>query len=265
MLTNRRNDGDGVIITDLINKNSENIIIDNCNIKGCRRQGISIISGENIEINNCEIFNIEGTAPQAAIDLESWNVRQNIDNIKIHNNKIYDLGSKQAIFVLEKAKTVDISNNELYGGIYSNNIREILNIEKNEVYDCKICIELPEDFKAGGEFIKRSVIKNNKLNNTSICLKNVNDAVIRNNILKNKGSIIYNTNIAIYRKIFYDNAIKQFHIGVENTDMNYKVFVGQNEYYNIDENIEWISNKQIEISNDENKIEKYIDRVEKGD
>lgn len=76
---------------------------------------------------------------------------------------------------------------------------------------------------------------------------------------------IYNTNIAIYRKIFYDNAIKQFHIGVENTDMNYKVFVGQNEYYNIDENIEWISNKQIEISNDENKIEKYIDRVEKGD
>ena len=68
--------GDGIYISqfnssETILNNSENITINNCVIHNNRRQGISIISGENIEIVNNEIHSIKGTNPQSGIDLEA--------------------------------------------------------------------------------------------------------------------------------------------------------------------------------------------------
>ena len=48
-----------------------NIIIKNCVISGCRRQGISVTCVDGIVIRNCKITDISGTAPQSGIDFET--------------------------------------------------------------------------------------------------------------------------------------------------------------------------------------------------
>ena len=46
------------------------IEIMNCELYQCRRQGVSIVIGHHIKINNCNIHDIRGTAPGSAIDIE---------------------------------------------------------------------------------------------------------------------------------------------------------------------------------------------------
>lgn len=53
-----------------IDGNSQNIHVSNCTLDNGRRQGISVISGDNIIIENCLITNVGGTPPQCAIDVE---------------------------------------------------------------------------------------------------------------------------------------------------------------------------------------------------
>ena len=60
------------------------IKIDNCVLRGSRRQGISITRGKHVTISNCEIANISGTMPQYAIDIEP-NMRCEVDNVLIKN------------------------------------------------------------------------------------------------------------------------------------------------------------------------------------
>ena len=56
----------------------------NINISNCRRQGISILCGENILIDNLICTDINGTNPRACIDLESENAADRIGNIRIN-------------------------------------------------------------------------------------------------------------------------------------------------------------------------------------
>lgn len=49
---------------------SKNIIIEDCTLHDSRRQGISVVGCEGLLVKNCDIYNIEGDAPQAGIDLE---------------------------------------------------------------------------------------------------------------------------------------------------------------------------------------------------
>ena len=51
-------------------EHSNNIIIKNCTLDNGRRQGISVTSSNNVQIINCNISNINGTAPESAIDYE---------------------------------------------------------------------------------------------------------------------------------------------------------------------------------------------------
>ena len=53
-----------------IDGNSQNVHICNCILDHGRRQGISVISGNDIVIENCLITNVGGTPPQCAIDVE---------------------------------------------------------------------------------------------------------------------------------------------------------------------------------------------------
>lgn len=66
--------GDGIYIGVSNEKNSseysENLNIRGCLIQNHYRQGISVISAVNLTINNCEILNTRGTAPEAGIDFE---------------------------------------------------------------------------------------------------------------------------------------------------------------------------------------------------
>ena len=63
---------------------SKNIKIDNCVLRGSRRQGISITKANSVTVSNCRIADISGTNPQYAIDIEP-NKHCVVDNVLIRN------------------------------------------------------------------------------------------------------------------------------------------------------------------------------------
>jgi len=63
---------------------TERVKIENCELTGSRRQGISITNGNDITISDCHIADISGTMPQYAIDIEP-NVKCVVDNVLIKN------------------------------------------------------------------------------------------------------------------------------------------------------------------------------------
>ena len=71
--------GDGIDIDGVSNSMDNicsNILINNCNIHNCRRQGISVEHCQNSIIQNCtinDIGNPKNTPPTAAIDIEPYN------------------------------------------------------------------------------------------------------------------------------------------------------------------------------------------------
>lgn len=68
--------GDGIVLDshDELTGENNDIVVRNCVIHDCRRQGISVvIGGKHNEITGCHIYNISGTAPQSGIDIEPNN------------------------------------------------------------------------------------------------------------------------------------------------------------------------------------------------
>jgi hypothetical protein len=63
---------------------SKDIRISNCQLRGSRRQGISITKAENVIISHCRIADISGTNPQYAIDIEP-NKRCVVDDVLIEH------------------------------------------------------------------------------------------------------------------------------------------------------------------------------------
>ena len=77
--------GDGIYIGSSTSQKNDHIEINSVKIDNCRRNGISITHGSNIEILNAVISNTNGVAPMAGIDIEPNNGMAAIDNIKIIN------------------------------------------------------------------------------------------------------------------------------------------------------------------------------------
>ena len=105
--------GDGVYISSPtgISSSKKQIKIVNSTIDNCRRNGISIVQGENILINNNLIKNTNGTAPQHGIDIEA-SKGKTFKKITISNNTIYGNGSHTSIMVFyRQISTGDISLN----------------------------------------------------------------------------------------------------------------------------------------------------------
>ncbi len=69
-----------------VGSSSKNVTIDNCTLIDGRRQGISVTSANGVTIKNCNISNVNGTAPQYAIDIEP-NEGDTVDNVLIDNVK----------------------------------------------------------------------------------------------------------------------------------------------------------------------------------
>lgn len=87
--------GDGIYIGEgEIGRTSENIRIIGIKADQNRRQGLSLISGRNIEILGAKITNTHGTAPSAGIDIEPSDVRNVLDNIMIAD--LYTAGNQGA-------------------------------------------------------------------------------------------------------------------------------------------------------------------------
>jgi hypothetical protein len=108
--------GDGIYLANSYTTTglpSKNITVNNHTADGCRRQGVSITSGDTITFNNPVWKNIAGTAPEAGLDIEPDDNNAVLRAIRIVNPKtlgcagagiqVY-LGS----FAGPVAKTVDI-------------------------------------------------------------------------------------------------------------------------------------------------------------
>lgn len=89
--------GENVVISDItikecwgdciyVGNSSKNVTIENCTLIDGRRQGISVTSANGVIIKNCNISNVNGTAPQYAIDIEP-NKGESVDNVLIDNVK----------------------------------------------------------------------------------------------------------------------------------------------------------------------------------
>ena len=109
--------GDGIGIWDHYSPSS-NIVIEDCSITNCRRQGISICDAVQFIIQNCYISDISGTAPEYAIDVEPDDDEAHIcQNGIIKNNTIR---SKNGIYIQTNStlgtKNINITNNNIDTG-----------------------------------------------------------------------------------------------------------------------------------------------------
>ena len=113
--------GDGLYIGKLEGKTSKNIEIDGAFIDENRRNGISIIAGENVKISNSVIANTYGTIPEYGIDLEPNKPQDELTNINIENTVTYNNSKGGVLFALDnlqglpsKPVTVKIKNHTDY-------------------------------------------------------------------------------------------------------------------------------------------------------
>ena len=117
------------------------VYINECVIYNCRRQGISILSGIDIVVKNTTISGIEGTEPQACIDVESYFNRQKIGNITLENLKLNDSGYGLLFHcyntvTVENRTNIFINNIDIVNcsaGIVTRNFHQNSNIKTNFV------------------------------------------------------------------------------------------------------------------------------------
>ncbi|WP_185218498.1 right-handed parallel beta-helix repeat-containing protein [Sphingobacterium mizutaii] len=93
--------GDGIYIGKNNNNSPKNITISSALINECRRNGFSLISGENITLTNSLITNTFGTAPEFGIDIEPNSPDEKLINIVLSNNKTYN-NKGGVLFALDK-------------------------------------------------------------------------------------------------------------------------------------------------------------------
>lgn len=77
--------GDCIYIT----QKTKGITVEKCYLDHGRRQGISIISANNVTVDNCIITNVGGTNPQYAIDIEP-NAGDTVKAVTIKNVKVFN-------------------------------------------------------------------------------------------------------------------------------------------------------------------------------
>lgn len=109
--------GDGIYMDCFQNTHPTNISIYKAVLNDNRRNGISIISGENIKINYVLAANTKGTKPEAGIDIEPDDNKRILKNINLNNITTYRNGRDGILIALEalvgmspKNVTISISN-----------------------------------------------------------------------------------------------------------------------------------------------------------
>lgn len=141
---------------------SKSVTIKNCILDNGRRQGISVIAGTKVNVEDCIISNVYGTLPEAAIDVEP-NAGDTVSYVKIQNVDVRDcqygfhiysgIGNSSHIgrvdysscristrggdpMVFYNVDTVNVSRCSFIKGgntaINSHNVR-FLNLSKNEI------------------------------------------------------------------------------------------------------------------------------------
>ena len=84
-LTIRESGGDGIVLASWGVGYNKDVIIRDCVLDGNHRQGISVISAENLLIENCLLRNTSGTGPSAGIDFEPDEKEERLVNCIVRN------------------------------------------------------------------------------------------------------------------------------------------------------------------------------------
>lgn len=101
--------GDGVLINGGNDPYSQDITIRNNDISGNRRQGVSIVGGVNVVVENNRIHHTRGAEPQFGIDIEGPNYTNR--DILIRNNSFYQ--NQGGDYVNTDGRNVWLLDNEM--------------------------------------------------------------------------------------------------------------------------------------------------------
>ncbi|MDR2495852.1 MAG: right-handed parallel beta-helix repeat-containing protein [Tannerellaceae bacterium] len=134
--------GDAVIINSYLPegaKPNDNVSIKNCELYDCRRQGISLVAGNNSELSYNHIYNIKnGTPPMCGIDVEVEAAHGCVGNYtRIHHNLIEDV--EGGAIVCHTGDYIDVSENTVYNLIATVFSRHV-KIYRNTLYNSSVII-----------------------------------------------------------------------------------------------------------------------------
>lgn len=261
--------GDGIYITNkqvnMKDYNSEKVKIQNCDIHDCRRQGISVIVADGVEIYNNEIHDINGTNPQSCIDLETGGKESKIEHVKIYNNKLYSSKTNIALQISKNVYEILIYNNEINGSIKTYNAENEINIYKNTINNGGIIGVLSKsNIEDEKYYVKKIRVEYNILKNSYISLGRLNNSIIGNNEIENGYISVENMNSAIYNNkiINSENNAKDYGICCRVNDDNsniYKMFIKGNNISGNFKELERIeNNERLQCVNDEEQLQDYL-------
>jgi hypothetical protein len=93
--------GDGLYLGGGSTSYCQHITVDNVILDDNYRQGISVISADDVTISNCTISNTSGTAPESGIDFEPNSNSQRLTNILVKNCSIkYNAGAGISLYTV---------------------------------------------------------------------------------------------------------------------------------------------------------------------
>ncbi len=205
--------------------NSKEVIVSGCELDNGRRQGISITSGDDIEIKNCTITNIKGTSPEYAIDIEP-NRNETVGNVVIDGCKIYNCrggiktdgraeGAHIGSVIL---KDCDISQISFHAPL------QFRKTENTIIESCNIDIEkIKLVFRFQG--VKQTKVRNNEIITRRFLLEPCSNLTLNNNTIQCGGFYTVDdgeehSNIKIYGNSFVKRIPK---MGMSNKSLGIRI------------------------------------------
>ena len=257
--------GDGVIVSryeekaGVINA-SEKVNISNNLIYECRRQGITIGYAKNVKIFNNEIYNILGTSPASAIDIEPDDSTQLAENIEIYNNKLYNTNNKlNVVRAIRYVKNINIHDNEINGNISVYGSKDKIKIIRNKISNGNMYFNIESNFIDNPNFMNKIEMIDNTITNCDFQVYNVNDILIENNKIERTRIYMISSNVAIANNVFSNlinnNFFESFEIR-EGDNKNYSLYIYNNVFPDGTKDLE-IENKQLTIYYDEKNYNEY--------
>lgn len=137
--------GDGIYLLKGNNIIMRNVICDNN-----RRQGMSVIYVDGLDVKDCQFNNTNGQSPESGIDFEPWRKWHKLKNIKLENVKCIGNAGKG---VMVYAKKIDSNNPEIS--------MELNNIHVEDSGIAGISISSFDSAGTGYVSIENSTVKNN--------------------------------------------------------------------------------------------------------
>ncbi|MFH4969067.1 right-handed parallel beta-helix repeat-containing protein [Gaetbulibacter sp. M240] len=236
--------GDGFIVnsTNIRNENgepgntviSENVILKNSIVNKSRRNGIGIVDGDGILIENSEITNTglgenpsgvnyssAGTWPKYGVDLEAWRVREadgtlkeyeRVENVTFRgnsfsNNKAGDIDLYTCSFITIENNTFDgmIANIAAHDIIIKNNIFQARVLADGTSFQNAILLKSNVN-QWDGEFTKNYIISGNTIKGyqNGILVSGENFNIFNNEINDCKNSFVFG---GLKNSVSHDNII----------------------------------------------------------